>query len=400
VPYETTKLRGTLNGTLVPEIDRSPDSGVVQIARKRRAICAGDLIENRYRVLNAAATGGMASVYICDDTLLGRRVAVKFVRSDANADGRLKERLFGEARITAQLESPHVARLYDYGVSSAGEPFMIVEFVDGPDLFTVLQTEGPCSADEVVSYALQICEGLREAHRKGIVHYDLKPENLVVGRTPEGTPVVKIIDFGISKWHADLRVVALTRATVLSGSPNYMSPEQIETPAAADPRTDIWSLGVVMCELLTGVLPFQGEDERQTCASVLSGPSPSVMSLLAGVSPELEKIILRCLKRDRNERFADVDELTLALSEVVLRRFGRAEPAPAVFEVPLPVEEASLDVPRYAKTSHWGRRLLFTLVVTAGVLLGVRSDQVDAGPHSPVTHPADPGAGVSDAFSI
>lgn len=237
VPYETTRPRAMLNGTDAPEIDPSPDSRVVQLARKRcRAICAGDLIVNRYRVVNAAATGGMASVYVCDDTLLGRRVAVKCLRPDADMDGQLTERFFGEARITAQLESPHVARLYDYGVASTGEPYMVVEFVDGPDLFTVLKTDGPRSAGEVVSYALQICEGLREAHRKGIVHQDLKPENLVLARTPEGTSVVKVIDFGISRWEGDPRIVAFARSTLLAGSPNYMSPEQIEHVCHSSPQ--------------------------------------------------------------------------------------------------------------------------------------------------------------------
>jgi serine/threonine-protein kinase len=328
-------------------------------------------------VLNAAATGGMGSVYICDDTLLGRRVAVKCVRLEADVDGTFAERFFGEARITAQLESPHIARLYDYGVASTGDPYMVVEFVDGPDLFTVLQTKGPRSAEEVVSYALQICEGLREAHRKGIVHCDLKPENLVLTRTPEGAPVVKIVDFGISKWSHDPRLVVATRAIAMPGSPNYMSPEQIETPGSADPGTDIWSLGVVMFELLTGQLPFQGSDDLQTCAAVLSGPSPSVAGLLVGVSPELEKTVLRCLKRDRNERFADVDQVTLALSQVVLLRFARDEQISVVVEVPPADDVGRPSAPSAEKASHWGRRLLCVLAMVAGILLGVRSDQPD-----------------------
>jgi serine/threonine-protein kinase len=159
-----------------------------------------------------------------------------------------------------------------------------------------------------------------------------------------------------------------------------MSPEQIEAPARADPRTDIWSLGVVMFELLTGQLPFQGSDEQQTYASVLSGPSPSVTSLLAGVSPELERTILRCLKRDRNERFADVDEVTLSLSQVVLRRFARDEQASPAVEVPpaVEVEVVPPSAPSSAeRASRWGRRLLCAFAVTAGILIGVRSDQPD-----------------------
>jgi serine/threonine protein kinase len=391
VPYETTKSPAALNRTPASEVDTAPESGVVQIARIRhKAISAGDLIENRYRVLNAAATGGMGSVYICDDTLLGRRVAVKCVRLEGDVDGTFAERFFGEARITAQLESPHIARLYDYGVASSGEPYMVVEFVDGPDLFTVLQTEGPRSAEEVVSYALQICEGLREAHRKGIIHCDLKPENLVVTRTSEGALVVKIVDFGISKWNRDPSLIVATRAMTMAGSPNYMSPEQIETPGRADPRMDIWSLGVVMFELLTGVLPFQGSDDRETCASVLGGPSPFATSLLAGVSPELERTVLRCLKRDRTERFADVDEVTLALSHVVLRRFARDEHPSAEVEVAPAAEVGRPSAPRTERALHWGRRFLCAIAITAGVLLGVRSDQPDIeGPatYAPVAGP-------------
>jgi serine/threonine protein kinase len=397
VPSEARKLHATLPGSV--DDGPAPESGAFpRPQRSLKAVRAGDLIQNRYRILSAAATGGMGSVYVCDDTLLGRPVAVKLVHVDANPDSHLPERFFAEARISAQLESPHIARLYDYGVATNGEPYMVMEFVDGPDLFAVLQTDGPRSSGEVVNYALQICEGLREAHRKGIVHCDLKPENLILTRTPEGDPLVKIIDFGISKWKGDPWVVTLTRTAILSGSPNYMSPEQIETPARVDARTDIWSLGVVMFELLTGQLPFEGPDEQQTCACVLSGPVPTVSTLLAAVPPELETIIERCMKKDRNERFSDVDELARALSDAVLATFttnGQAstaeastaaevltptqddDHAPASAEIPTSDDEARAPDDRgdVRRASHWVRGTLAALAITVPLLLGVRSDE-------------------------
>lgn len=388
MPSEAPRLNTLAgNGDNAPDLEIPPESGLFRKTwRADNLVRAGDLIENRYRVLNAAATGGMASVYVCDDTLLGRRVAVKTMRRDLSPEGRLAERFFGEARVTAQFENPHVARLYDYGLTSSGEPYMVIEFVDGPDLFSVLHLEGRRTPEEVVDYALQICEGLREAHRKGIVHCDLKPENLVRTRTPEGAAVVKIIDFGVSKSTTDPGLLPFVGSETLSGSPQYMSPEQIEKTAQVDARTDVWSLGVVMFELLTGRAPFPGSEHQGVCASVLNDAVPAPSSLLPGVSPQLEQTILRCLKKNRDERFPDVDELAASLSEVARGPVSGSGEAALALEDPKPARDEARTLP---EQSHVGRRpsalwvltrrALVSLVLAASALAGARADTPGAG---------------------
>jgi len=161
---------------------------------------------------------------------------------------------------------------------------------------------------------LQVCDGLAEAHEKGIIHRDLKPENLFCATQPDGKVVIKIVDFGVSKQVTGRRMRAQTNPGESVGSPQYMSPEQITAPSEVDARTDIWSLGVVMFELLTGVLPFRGTGTARICAAVLTDPTPSISEYRSDVPPALEFIIRRCLEKDRDLRFPDVAQLSAALA--------------------------------------------------------------------------------------
>jgi serine/threonine-protein kinase len=183
-------------------------------------------------------------------------------------------------------------------------------------MYAVLRDSGPLSPDELCSAMLQVCVGLAEAHEKGIIHRDLKPENLFCALEPDGTTVIKIVDFGVSKQLTN-SMRSMTNPTESVGSPQYMSPEQITTPSEVDARTDIWSLGVVMFELLTGVLPFNGPNPAQVCASVLSHPVPPISDFRDDVPPALEFIVLRCLEKTRERRFAAVSEVSAALSAFV-----------------------------------------------------------------------------------
>ncbi len=276
----------------------------------------GDAIAGRYHVVRLLARGGMGVVYACDDAVLGRRVAVKLMRRDVAARGATRERFLGEARAAAQLESPHVAQLYDCGALPTGEPFMVLEFLDGEDLFSILNEQGSLPPETVIRYLLQICEGLREVHAKGIVHRDIKPENLVVVQTPDGTEIVKIVDFGISQRLGAGPHRSGDGSTESVGSPHYMSPEQIETPAAVDVRTDIWALGVTLFELLTGDRPFDGPTTDHVCVCVLGAEVPRVSAVCPAAGPELDAIVARCLERDPDRRFASVDALMAALTHV------------------------------------------------------------------------------------
>jgi serine/threonine-protein kinase len=275
----------------------------------------GAMIAERYRVQRKIGEGGMGVLYACLDTVLTRDVAVKLMQRSLAADVHLSERLLREARLAAQLRS-HVAQVFDCGTLHTGEPYIVMELLAGRDMFAVLRDSGPLSADELCSAMLQVCVGLGEAHEKGIIHRDLKPENLFCSREPDGTTVIKIVDFGVSKQLTN-HMRSMTNPTESVGSPQYMSPEQITTPSEVDARTDIWSLGVVMFELLTGALPFNGPNPAQVCASVLSHPVPAISEFRDDMPPALEFIVLRCLAKNREQRFATVSELSAALSAFV-----------------------------------------------------------------------------------
>ena len=261
-------------------------------------------------------------IYACEDTLLGRPVALKLMRHGVAPDAVLRERFFQEARTLAQLSSSHVAQLFDGGALPSGEPYMVMELLDGRDLFSVLNTEHALPEERVVSYVKDVCDGLAEAHAKGIVHRDLKPENLMLVRNPFGGESVKIVDFGVSKQLSAPAHRSMTNPSESVGSPHYMSPEQARAPCDVDVRTDIWALGVLMFELLTGRRPFDGASPGQVCLAVMTEPVTPPSTYVHGILPELEAIILRCLEKDPNQRFQTVVELKTAICEAMA-------PAPA-----------------------------------------------------------------------
>jgi len=234
------------------------------------------------------------------------------------------------------------------GHEEPGEPYIVMELLSGQDMYAVLRESGPLKPEEVSAVMLQVCDGLAEAHAKGIIHRDLKPENLFCATQPDGEVVVKIVDFGVSKQLSGRRMRAQTNPGESVGSPQYMSPEQITAPSEVDARTDIWSLGVVMFELLTGKLPFRGPGTARICAAVLTEPTPSISDYRDDVPPALEFIVRRCLEKNRDDRFADVLQLSAALSALdsanaAGSRFVTARPS-----APLLVEEepSELSPPR------------------------------------------------------
>jgi serine/threonine protein kinase len=279
-----------------------------------RIECA--LIADRYRVLRTLASGGMGIVYACNDTLLARPVALKVMRGGTTAsDQVMKERFLEEARLLAQVDSRHVTQIFDYGSERTGEPFLVMELLDGQDLGDLLAEQGPLAPAAVIHYIRQACEGLREVHRHHIVHRDLKPENLLMLPLPNGTELVKIIDFGISKR---LGRRSSTEPSTNAGSPHYMAPEQLETPPELDARVDVWSLGVVMYELLTGHLPFDGPGMLEIFAAVIGAEPTPISSFRTDVPPELEQLVSRCLEKDPRRRYQSVDELDLDLAGIPL----------------------------------------------------------------------------------
>jgi eukaryotic-like serine/threonine-protein kinase len=275
-------------------------------------IAPGQVIGERYRVGQLLGGGGMGVVFAGTHLLLGTPVAVKLIHSDLKDHPEAVQRFLNEARTTAALKGEHIARVFDVGVLASGEPYLVMEHLEGCGLDQYLEQHGPLGQAEAVDIVLQSCEGLAEAHAAGLVHRDIKPANLFLAYRPDGQFTVKILDFGIAKrQHRD--APRLTDPGKSLGSPWYMSPEQMLTAHAVDERADVWSLGVLLFELLTNCRPFEGETLAQVCGSVLTAPPPRLREFRDDVASELEDIVLRCLEKEPARRFASVTQLAKAL---------------------------------------------------------------------------------------
>jgi serine/threonine-protein kinase len=284
----------------------------------------GDVIAGKYEVLNLVGTGGMGYVVSARHLELGELVALKFLRREAQANEELAERFAREARAAARIKSEHVVRVFDVGTLPDGVPFIVMEHLEGEDLGSVLERQGRLPIKTAVEYVMQACEGLASAHVNGVVHRDVKPENLFLTRQAGNIELIKILDFGISKVAlgglAGATRRQMIRTSMPMGSPIYMSPEQIRSSDTVDARTDIWSLGCVLFELLTEVTPFDAPSVMQVGAAILEQEPTRLRSLLPDAPAELEAVILRCLNKDVSKRYTNVAELAVELYAFAPRR--------------------------------------------------------------------------------
>ena len=275
----------------------------------------GDVVADKYRVDHVLGAGGMGVVVAATHTAIDQRVALKFILPGALKGPESVERFLREAKASVRLKGEHIARVYDVGTLATGEPFIVMELLEGSDLSKLARRQGPLVVADACEYVLQACEALIEAHANGIIHRDLKPQNLFVTRRMNGSPLVKVLDFGIFKatGPAAIGQLSLTDSTVVLGSPLYMAPEQMRAARNADARSDVWSLGVILYELLAGRVPFDGETVTELCLKVTSeAPSP-IGELREGLPPELVAIIMRCLEKEPAKRFGTVAQLAAAL---------------------------------------------------------------------------------------
>lgn len=275
----------------------------------------GDVVAGKYRIEHVLGAGGMGVVYAALHIHLEQKVALKFVLPHVLANELSKERFLREARAAVRLKSEHVARVLDVGTLDTGEPFQVMELLEGCDLSTLMKQHRPVRIADAAEYVLQACEAIIEAHSLGIVHRDLKPQNLFITRRGNGAPLVKVLDFGISKTTGpgSAGVVSLTQSSTVLGSPLYMAPEQMRSARNVDPRGDVWSLGVILYELLTGRVPFDGESMTELCLKVVNDPPPEPKDLRADIPDALVKIVARCLEKDPANRFPNVAMLAMAL---------------------------------------------------------------------------------------
>ncbi|RYE94292.1 MAG: serine/threonine protein kinase [Myxococcales bacterium] len=272
----------------------------------------GDLLAGRYEVERVLGGGGMGVVVAAHDRALGRPVALKFLRPEGAADAEISARFLREARASSRLSGEHVARVHDTGTLATGAPYIVMERLEGEDLGARLARAPVVAVADAVGIILQACEGLAEAHAAGIVHRDLKPANLFVTRR-DGAEHVKVLDFGIAKVSGP-DDGELTSAQSLMGTPLYMSPEQLHSAREVDARSDVWSLGVLLYQLLTGQLPFQRSTLPEICASILLDDPEPPSAWRPGLPPDLDRAIERAMAKEADQRFASLVEFTAALA--------------------------------------------------------------------------------------
>jgi predicted Ser/Thr protein kinase len=275
----------------------------------------GDLLADKYRIERVLGEGGMGIVFEATQIDLDRRVAVKLLTWGDNDDvtGQARARFEREARIAAKLQSVHAAKVLDVGKLPDGKPFMVMEYLDGEDLNAYCERLGRLDVAQAVDFVLQACEAMAEAHAMGIIHRDLKPANLFLTRHPDGKPLVKVLDFGISKVIAEASA-SLTHTGGVIGTPQYMSPEQLSSSKHVSPPSDIWSLGTILYELITGNAAFGGDSVAVVHANVLKEHPAPPRSVRADVSPGLDAVIMRCLKKEIARRPQTMADLAEALA--------------------------------------------------------------------------------------
>jgi serine/threonine-protein kinase len=275
-------------------------------------VSPGDLLAGKFRVERVLGAGGMGVVVVARHTQLDQRVAIKFLLQEVLSNPEAVGRFAREAKAAAVIKSEHVARVIDVSTLENGAPYIVMEYLEGKDLSALLEEHGPLPPWDAVDYVLQALEALCEAHLAGIIHRDLKPANMFLTHRADGSPLIKILDFGISKINAPGEQ-AMTQTASMLGSPLYMAPEQMRASKAVDQRADIWSMGVILYQLMTGDTPFMSESLPMLVSSVMYEPAPPPSRRRQGIPPGLDAVVLRCIEKEPEKRFQNVGELAVAL---------------------------------------------------------------------------------------
>ncbi|MDC3961553.1 serine/threonine-protein kinase [Polyangium jinanense] len=309
-------------------------------------VAPGDILLGKYRVERVLGRGGMGVVVAARHIELGELYAIKFLLPNWAGDPVLRERFLREARAAARLRSEHVARVHDVGRMQDDVPYMVMEYLEGRDLKAVLRDQGPLPVEQAVTYMVQVCDAMAEAHAAGIVHRDLKPANLFLTRRANGNPCVKVLDFGISKQTGP-EEVDLTGTGQTFGSPLYMSPEQMARAKSVDARADIWAIGGILYELLTARSPFLAASVMEVVSRVLQEEPIPPTQLRPDLPPAVDGVVGRCLRKQPADRYASVGELAVALRGIL----GLAGEVGFGGAMPLPVRPVMASSPGGVSTS-------------------------------------------------
>lgn len=285
---------------------------------QQTAVQPGDILAGKYRVERVLGSGGMGTVVAALHLDLDELRAVKLMHPVQVENAQAVERFLREARATVRLRSEHIPRLYDVGRLESGAPYIVMEVLEGSDLRTILKARGILPIQEAVLYVLQTCEAVSEAHAAGIIHRDLKPANLFLTTRADGSPCIKVLDFGISKLLEPGPGADMTKTLDVLGSIHYMAPEQLRSSRSVDARADIWSIGVILYRLLTGRLPFQGDTPVAYILSLREQFHPP-SAFRSDLPQGLDLVVMRCLEKDPEKRIANVKAL---MSELVPYTLG------------------------------------------------------------------------------
>jgi len=350
----------------------------METARSEYPVRPGDVLAGKYTVERVLGAGGMGVVVAAHHIHLDEHVAIKFMLPEIAAKGgEPVSRFMREGRAAVKIRSEHVARVTDVGLLDNGAPYLVMEYLQGRDLEQVLRASGRLPVEDALDYVLQASEAIAEAHSLGIVHRDLKPANLFLAHRADGSPCVKVLDFGISKM-ARSGASGVTRTQAMMGSPLYMSPEQVTSAGAVDARADIWSLGVMVYQLVSGQLPFEADTLAQLVYKIVHTQAPPLRDVVPGVHPSLDAAVMRCLERDRGARFQSVGELAIALGpaaparcDLSIQRIARLLGTTGSGPIPRPAFSSAPPVPGLTPVPGPPRLRAGLVAIVALLALGV-----------------------------
>jgi eukaryotic-like serine/threonine-protein kinase len=295
----------------------APPSGNVDPAMVGIPKIGDEILSGKYVIERTIGVGGMGVVFAARHKRLGQLVAIKFLSAEMQTPD-LVDRFVREGQAAVRIKSEHIAPVLDVGVLDTGTPYLMMEYLHGADLSAYLLENGALAVEEAVDFVLQACAALAVAHSAGIVHRDLKPSNLFMTQRLDGSPLIKVLDFGISKvsvtsGEPDPKAT-LTRPGMMLGSPSYMSPEQLRNASTVDHRADIWAMGIVLHELVAGTPPYDADTFAALCAMIASDPPTPLRQAAPDAPEELEAIVRKCVEKAPSDRYQNVAELAAELA--------------------------------------------------------------------------------------
>ncbi|HSU38920.1 MAG TPA: serine/threonine-protein kinase [Polyangiaceae bacterium] len=337
----------------------------------------GTVVAERYQVMERIGSGGMGAVYLCRHVSLGQKVAIKFIHPELSTSEEVRRRFDTEAKAAAAIKSRHAVSVIDHGVADNGQPFIVMEYLEGQSLEQALRERGRLPLDEVIEIVVQVARALEQAHAAGIVHRDLKPDNIFLARDAEGSRfgfIVKVLDFGIAKVVHDDKVggVGTTKTGMVLGTPLFMSPEALTASAPVSPASDIWSLGACAFAAACGRVPFEGEAIGDVVLKVCAAPMPVPSELVPELPRSFDGWFAKACARDMRQRFRRVGEMADALRR--LDEWWRAQQERSLYEIRpigsmVDIQEAlALDAPRTSSRGLVLGGMLAGIALTIGAL--------------------------------